>query len=182
MSAAAHRIVLTEILMSRVASTLATAVMALALAIVPEMARGQLPVPSLTLMGGVSNYDLATSGSAPIGAIRVDVPLLTVVGEGSLAAFWPNEAGAHRTYLIPEAQLQYQFFPMIVRPYVGGGIGWFRAVSGPSPLPNDVTLSASLGVRIGVPLTGIGFRAEVRTREMGGFSRHATEWTIGGSW
>lgn len=161
---------------------MAMAAMAVALAVAPGLAHAQLPVPSLTLMGGVSNYDLATSGSAPIGAIRVDVPLLTLVGEGSLAAFWPNEAGAHRTYLIPEAQLQYQFFPMVVRPYVGAGVGWFRAVTGPSPLENDVTVSASLGVRIGIPLTGIGFRAEVRTREMGGFSRHATEYTIGASW
>jgi hypothetical protein len=154
-----------------------------ALALVPRAAHGQLPIPSVNLMAGVSHYDLATSGSAPIGAIRVDVPLVTLVGEGSLAAFWPNEAGAHRTYIIPEAQLQYQFLPLLVRPYIGAGVGWFRAVTGPSPLTNDVTLSASAGVRIGIPLTGIGFRAEVRTREIGSsLSRRTTEYTVGVHW
>ena len=156
---------------------------ALALALGPRTAPGQLPIPSVTLMAGVSHYDLATSGSAPFAALRVDVPLVLLIAEGSFGAFWPNEAGAHRTYVIPEAQLQYQFLPVLVRPYVGAGVGWFRAVTGPAPQSNDVTLSASVGVRVGVPLTGIGFRAEARTREIGSsFSRRTTEYTVGASW
>jgi len=164
-------------------SVASAAALVATVALLPRAARGQLPIPSVTVMAGVSHYDLATSGSAPFGALRVDVPLLMVVAEGSLGAFWPNEAGTHRTYVIPEAQVQYQFLPVLVRPYVGAGIGWFRAVTGPSPQANDVTLSASIGVRVGIPLTGIGFRAEARTREIGSsLGRRTTEWTVGASW
>jgi hypothetical protein len=99
----------------------------------------QLPIPTIGIVGGVSHYSLATTGTAPFAALRLELPLATLLAEGSLGVFRPDEQTVQRTYIIPEAQLQWQIFPVIVRPYVGVGLGWFRAVSGPSPAPNDVT-------------------------------------------
>ncbi|HVX40911.1 MAG TPA: hypothetical protein VHB25_15180 [Gemmatimonadaceae bacterium] len=146
-------------------------------------ARAQLPIPSMALVGGVSHYTLSSSsGSTPIGALRVDIPVVVAVLEGSLAAFRPQDAGAAHTYIIPEAQLQWQLFPTIVRPYLGAGLGWFKSISGSTPHGNDLTTSLSAGVRVGIPLVPITGRAEIRVRGIGGFSDHATELTIGGSW
>ena len=145
--------------------------------------RAQLPIPSMALVGGVSHYHLSgSSGSTAIGAVRVDIPVVVAVLEGSVAAFRPQDAGSAHTYIIPEAQLQWQLFPTVVRPYLGAGLGWFKSISGSSPHGNDLTTSVSAGVRVGVPLVPISGRAEVRFRGVGGFSDHATEWLIGGSW
>lgn len=146
----------------------------------PRASHGQLPIPTFSIVGGVSRYSLATTGTAPFGAVRLELPLATLVAEGSLGVFRPDEQTVQHTYLIPEAQLQWQILPFVVRPYLGAGIGWFRAVSGPSPMANDLTVSASGGVRVGLPLLGFGLRAEVRTRGIGsGFDRKATEFTVG---
>jgi hypothetical protein len=156
------------------------AVAMVAVAGFPLSASGQLPIPSIGIAGGVSHYHLSGTGSAPFGAVRVDIPLLTWIAEGSLGAFRPDENGSKRTILIPEAQLQFQIFPMIVRPYIGVGVGWFRAVSGPDPHQNDVTYSASAGVRAGLPTLPFGIRGELRVRGIGsGFSNRTAEWTIG---
>ena len=73
----------------------------------------QLPIPTFGLAGGVSHFDLSGTGSAPIAALRVDLPLFPLIAEGSLTAFRPNEHnGVRRSYIIPEAQLQFQLFPM----------------------------------------------------------------------
>ena len=158
----------------------ATAAFFCAALILPRWSRAQLPIPRFAIVGGVSHYDLATTGSAPFGAARLELPLATLVLEGSLGAFRPDEQTLQRTYIIPEAQLQWQILPMFVRPYVGAGIGWFRALSGPSPAPNDATYSASAGVRLGLPLIPFGLRAEARTRAIGsGFARKTTEFTVG---
>jgi hypothetical protein len=155
----------------------------LAMPIFGAGASAQLPIPKLSLAGGVSHYDFGTSGTSAIGALRLEVPLVTLVGEGSLAVFRPTIDGVARTALIPEAQLQWQFSPVLVRPYIGVGGGWIVAVSGPSPHPTDGTLSASAGVRVGIPFTPFTARGEVRLRTMGsGTSRHATELTLGASW
>ncbi|HXT19014.1 MAG TPA: hypothetical protein VN706_25530 [Gemmatimonadaceae bacterium] len=152
------------------------------LIVAAKASAAQLPIPSFAVVGGVSNYNLNGSGSAPIGALRVDVPLIALVAEGSLGVFRPTVNDTARTYVIPEVQLQWQLLPLLVRPYLGVGAGWFRAVSGPDPHRNDLTLSASAGVRFSIPLLPIGLRAEARVRGMGsGFGDHATELTVGAS-
>jgi hypothetical protein len=141
----------------------------------------QLPIPTFGLAGGVSHFDLSGTGSAPIAAVRVDLPLFPLIAEGSLTAFRPDEQnGVRRSYVIPEAQLQFQLFPMFVRPYVGVGAGYFRAITGPDPHRNDVTYSASAGIRAGFPTLPFSVRAEFRVRGIGsGFGGSTTEWTIG---
>lgn len=150
------------------------------IALIPAAAHAQLPIPSVAVVGGVSHYDLSGTGSTAIGAVRLDIPLLMLLAEGSLGVMRPKEQDGTRTYVIPEAQLQYQIFPFLVRPYVGVGGGVFRAVSGPDPRHSDFTLSASAGIRASLPLLPVGVRAEARVRGIGsGFSGSATELTLG---
>lgn len=140
----------------------------------------QLPIPSFAIVGGVSHFDLSGTGSTPTGALRVDVPLLSLVAEGSLGIMRPKEDDGTRTYIIPEAQLQYQLLPILVKPYIGVGAGMFKAVSGPDPHHSDLALSAALGVRASVPLTGLGLQLEGRVRGIGsGFRGSTTELTLG---
>jgi hypothetical protein len=169
--------------MRQIKLRLIVAVAVAAALLAPRHLGAQLPIPSVSVMGGVSHYNLSGSGTAPFGALRVDVPLLIAVAEGSLGVFRPDENGVTHTYLIPEAQVQWQLLPLLVKPYIGVGGGWFRAMSGPDPRRNDFTISASAGVRVGIPLTGIGVRAEARVRGIGSsFAAHATELTLGASW
>jgi hypothetical protein len=143
-------------------------------------AAAQLPIPSLGVVGGVSYFDLSGTGTAPIGALRVDIPLLSLVAEGSFGVMRPKEDDGTRTYIIPEAQLQYQLLPILIKPYLGVGGGLFKAVSGPDPHNSDFTLSAAAGIRASLPLTGFGLRAEARVRGIGsGFRGSATELTVG---
>jgi hypothetical protein len=157
-----------------------------ALVVAPLMASAarvsaQLPIPTFGLAGGMSHFDLAGTGSGPIAALRVDLPLFPLIAEGSLTAFRPSEfSGVRRSFVIPEAQLQFQLFPMFIRPYVGIGAGYFRAISGPEPRRNDVAYSASAGIRAGFPGMPFGIRTELRVRGIGsGFAGNSTEWTIG---
>jgi hypothetical protein len=152
-------------------------------ALVPIRAEGQLPIPSVSIVGGVTQWDLSGTGTSPIGAVRLNIPLLFIVGEGSLAVFRAKESGGTSTYIIPEAQIQWELFPLLVKPYLGIGGGYFKAISGPTPHSNTFTGSASAGVRVSVPLIGAGFRAELRVRGIGSnFSGSAAEWTAGLTW
>ena len=165
----------------RITTTLA--IVAALSALPSPRAAAQLPIPSVSLMGGVSQWDLSGTGSSPFASLRVDLPLLFVIGEGSVGAFRAKEQAGTSTYVIPEVQLQWQLLPLLVKPYVGIGGGYFRAISGPAQHGSEFTGSASAGVRVGIPLLGAGLRAEVRARGIGsGFSGSAVEYTAGVSW
>jgi len=158
--------------------SLALASVGLTLAAVSASA--QLPLPSFAVVGGVSHFDLSGTGTTAIGALRAEIPLLSLVAEGSFGVMRPKEQDGTRTYIIPEAQLQYQILPILVRPYIGVGGGLFKAVSGPDPHNSDFTASAAVGVRATLPLTGFGLRAEARVRGIGsGFGGSSTELTVG---
>ena len=176
--------------MPRPSSRLAATLLLSAIVTLPtHRAAAQLPIPSLSIVGGVSRYNLSGTGTAPFGAVRLDIPLLFVIAEGSLGVLRTNGDVASRTYVIPEVQLQWQLLPFLVKPYVGLGGGLFRTVSGTGTgtgtgsSASEITASASAGVRLGIPLIGAGLRAEVRIRGIGSsFSGRATEWTLGVSW
>jgi hypothetical protein len=142
---------------------------------------GSAQIPRLGIAGGVTQFDLSGTGSTPFGAVRVELPLAMFILEGSVGAFRPQEQlGERRTYIIPEGQLQWQLFPTIIRPYLGVGGGWVRAIAGPDPHNQDGTVSASAGVRAGLPGMPFTIRAELRVRGIGtGFKGSAAEWTIG---
>jgi hypothetical protein len=154
-----------------------------ALALAAPLA-AQLPIPRPALVGGVSMYDLGDDGvgqqSTGIAALRVDLPLLLFLAEGSLGVFRPKVDGETRTYIIPEVQAQYQLFPALVRPYLGLGIGMLNPISGGGSA--EVTYSASAGIRVGFPVLPIGLRGEARVRAGNGLKRQATELTVGISW
>ena len=146
----------------------------------PSRAAAQLPIPTLAVVGGISQFDLSGTGTGQIGALRLDVPLLFVLAEGSLGVLRAPEDVGTRTYLIPEAQVQWQILPTLVRPYIGIGGGLIRAISGPGGHPSTVTVSGAAGVRVGIPLIGAGLRAEVRVRGIGtGFGGSSAEYTVG---
>jgi hypothetical protein len=139
-----------------------------------------VPRPAFSVVGGVSQFDLSGTGSTPFAAVRLEVPITAFILEGSLGALRPKEQIGTRTYIVPEAQLQWQLFPIVIHPYLGAGVGWFRAVSGPDPHPNDLTVSASGGVRVNLPFAGLRLRGELRVRGIGpGFTGSAAEWTVG---
>ena len=147
----------------------------------PTIASGQLPIPRFGIAGGVSQFDISQKGSTPFGAVRLELPLAAFVLEGSLGAFRPpQQLGERRTYIIPEGQLQWQLFPMIIRPYLGVGGGWVRTITGPEPQRSEMTVSASGGIRAGLPGLPFSLRAELRVRGIGsGFTSRAAEWTVG---
>jgi hypothetical protein len=161
-------------------SLTAAFVTAAMLAAPTHRASAQLPIPSVSIVGGVTHFNLAGTGTSPFGALRIEVPLLSLIAEGSLGVFRATEVDGRRTYLIPEAQLQWQLLPLLVKPYVGLGGGLLRAIEGPGVHRSEFTGSASAGVRVGIPLIGAGLRGEVRVRGIGsGFSSSATEWVLG---
>jgi hypothetical protein len=147
----------------------------------PARASAQLPIPRFEIAGGVTKFDMSGTGTTPFGAVRLDLPISALIFEGSLGAFRPQENfGVRHTYVVPEGQVQLQLFPAIIRPYIGIGGGWVRAVSGPDPRRNDVTGSLSAGIRAGLPGLPFSLRGEVRLRGIGtGFNSTASEWTIG---
>jgi hypothetical protein len=166
--------------MNRIKRRFLTACAVTAAFVSPRAAVAQLPIPSFGIVGGVSSYDLSGTGTTPIGALRVDIPLLVLVAEGSLGIMRPKEQSGTRTYIIPEAQLQYHILPILLRPYIGVGGGLFKGISGPEPLESRMTLSASAGIRATLPLTGLGFRVEARVRGIGShFAGSSAELTAG---
>jgi hypothetical protein len=156
----------------------------LAGAMIASPLAAQLPIPRPALVGGVSMYDLGDNGvgqqSTALAALRVDLPLVLFLAEGSLGVFRPKVDGETRTYVIPEVQAQYQLFPALVRPYLGLGIGMLNPISGGGS--SEVTYSASAGIRLGFPALPIGLRGEARIRAGNGLKRQATELTVGISW
>jgi hypothetical protein len=152
----------------------------------PAPAAAQYLLPSGSLLVGATNYDLPPNrkGTAPFAAIRMEYPILFLVAEGSLGLFRfhpPNER--RRIYVVDEAQIQYQFLPVAIKPYFGAGIGRFIAIAGDSPRRGDVTLSAAAGIRVGLPAVGARLRSEFRVRYVGAeFIGSAAEWTVGVSW
>ncbi|HEY9228625.1 MAG TPA: hypothetical protein VIP11_18365 [Gemmatimonadaceae bacterium] len=155
----------------------------LLVAFTPTLLRAQIPKPKLSLNGGVTHYDFGSEsdGTTGIGAVRLEVPLVLFVAEGSVGIFRPEINDEKSTFIVPELQVQWQSTPIGIRPYVGLGVGWLHPTSGPGA--TEVTYSGSLGVRAGIPFFPLSVRAEARHRIRGSsFSRHATELTLGVSW
>ncbi len=148
--------------------------------VIPKAVRAQLGVLQFSVDGGLSHFVLNGSGTAPVGDIRLNIPLFALNLEGAVGVMHTNEDDGSHTYAIPEAQLQIPFFPFIVRPYIGLGGGLFDGVSGPEPRKNAGFFSVSGGVRIAPPLVGIGLRGEVRYRAIGSrVGNSTTDFTIG---
>jgi hypothetical protein len=144
------------------------------------------PKQAISLSVGMSQFDLAGTGSAPVLVARYDHALggsEWLIGDASFTVLRPNEQLVQRrTYLIGEAQVQAQLPAAVVRPYLGGGLGWFQPLTGPSRGQLELSLSAAGGVRI-IPANRIVARFELRVRGIGtGFEAAMADFTAGVGW
>lgn len=137
------------------------------------------PVPALTFLGGVSQYDLSGTGTTPFFAARLDVPLGRVLVIEPGVAYLPYEEqfGARTRHLLPEVQLQVQRSRGVFRPYLGVGVGLSRAVR-PGPDESDVTASVAAGTRV-LRLGGWLIRAELRVRAIDPWTGTTADWALG---
>jgi hypothetical protein len=139
---------------------------------------------TLTLVAGLSQWDLSGTGNSVIFAGRVDYPVGPpwLLGEGSLAGFHADEQGGGNTYVIPEVQLQIQV-PRALAPYLGVGAGAFVRGSGTGGDRSSLTTSAAVGIRLWEIVPRAVLRAELRIRGIGSeFTGSAAEWTGGIGW
>ena len=140
---------------------------------------------SLSASVGITQFDLSGTGAAPIAALRLALPVgsLIVLEPGFSVSRPEQQFGSTTTLLIPELAIQLQV-PRRVAPYVGLGVGVaadFRPESagggryGPS-------VSGAVGVRAAVS-PHAGLLSELRVRGIGtSFGSSTAEWTIGGMW
>lgn len=127
------------------------------------------------LSGGVAQFDMSGTGTAPFGALRLEHEFTSwLVADGALGVLRPEEQLAQRrVYLVPEAQLQVQHAFGGVRPYLGAGIGMLKSVSG-----SDRTyaiFSGATGARVAVS-NSVDLRGELRVT---GQSATLAQWTLG---
>lgn len=154
---------------------LAVAAIAVSLIAFPATAQRIRPRSEIGIAGGVAQFDLSGTGTAPFAALRVDRELTPwLILDGALGMLRPDEQVVERrTYLIPEAQLQLQFASGTIRPYLGAGVGYMKAISG-APRSYGI-FSGSGGARVSVsPLVDV--RGELRVT---GVSATLAQWTLG---
>jgi len=140
--------------------------------------------PRVSLSGGVSQFDLSGTGTAPTIAVRGSYPLNSVIRvEASLGWSRPeqrSQSGPNSLWT-PEVQVQFAI-PGRVSPYLGlgGGVAFEtgRDTGGFDP-GSRVTASGSGGIRVGVA-SGWELIGELRVRGIGDvFEGSAAEWTVG---
>ena len=166
-----------------VRAALAVALVAAAAAPRALTAQSYRLASGVSVMAGAADYNRARGRATPIVAVRGDAELTRwLVGELGVGAIRPDEGfGSRLTYLVPELQFQLQLRAGAVRPYVGGGGGWFYAVGPDRDRMSAGTLSAAGGVRVDLPDARWGVRADVRARGIDReFSRTVSEITGGG--
>jgi Outer membrane protein beta-barrel domain len=155
-------------------------VLLLASAIAPHAADAQVQ-PSgraLAAAGGVVQYDLSGTGTTAFGAVRLELPLTSVVllEPGLSFSRYDAQFGSSVSLLFPEVQLQVQGRG-VVSPYLGVGVGpAFAFAEGQSA--TDLSLSGALGLRVRVdPQWRIG--GELRIRAIDPFHGTTAEWGLG---
>lgn len=143
------------------------------------------PRPALSLSAGISQFDLAGTGTMNVAAIRGELPLLpALLLEGGVTLARPLQYFGRSTLVMPELQLQLQL-PRRVAPYFGLGAGYSRdyvagGLSGATL--SRATFSGSAGLRAAITRQ-FGLRAELRIREFGtGFNGTTADWTLGTAW
>ena len=130
---------------------------------------------AIGLSGGVAQFDMSGTGTAPFGALRLEHELTSwLVADGALGVLRPDEQlSQRRVYLVPEAQLQVQLPLGIVRPYLGAGIGMLKSVSGPAR--DYAIFSGATGARVALS-NAVDVRGELRVT---GQSATLAQWTLG---
>jgi hypothetical protein len=168
------------------------AIVALALLVAPRIGRAQeaaaaesrRPIGSLSV--GVMQFDLSGTGSAPMVALRVDLPWSTHLWfEPGVSIARPDQQfGARSTFVVAEVHAHAMLPLGGFAPYLGGGIGRAFDVRDEEfgGTQAELSLAGAVGVRAQLSARA-GARAELRIRtlstELTGWS---AEWTAGLSW
>jgi hypothetical protein len=140
--------------------------------------------PRLTLIAGVSEFDLSGTGRGFIGGARIDTPLSpALILEGGVAAMSAPQAGDTTVVVLPEALAQVQL-PRRLAPYLGLGLGVAVDVRdeefGGTQI--DPTFIGAAGIRLDLTESA-GLRVELRVRgHETGFVGTTADWTGGVSW
>lgn len=150
------------------------------------VAQAVAPSRAFSISAGASQFDLSGTGTAPMGAIRADLPLASflLVEAGVGVARPEQQFGERTTLVIPEAQVQFQLPIGPVLPYVGvgGGLAMDFRPDDAGGTQTEVTGSAAGGLRWWITPRA-GARAELRVRGIGdNFSGSTAEWTAGLMW
>jgi hypothetical protein len=162
------------------------ALAALLLCSTPLGAQSVPMIPTLTLSGGVMQYDLSGTGDEMMYAARVEAPYsrLLILEGGIAGARLKQQFGDTTTFIVVDGQAQLQWPLRVVRPYIGAGAGMSIDARDDEDggTDTDIALSAAVGAR--APLRDrLGMRAELRVRGIGtNFSGSTAEWTLGLSW
>ena len=161
----------------------------------PVVVHAQTARPAVSLSAGAFQYDLSGTGTAPMLAVRAELPLsrFFLVEGGMTAARLAQQFGATTTFLAPELQLQVQA-PLAggrVAPYLGLGGGAALDLRGAAYGGNHNTYTASGATGLRYWLSdNFGIRGELRVRgissnrvaPLGAFAGSAAEWTLGTAW
>ena len=142
--------------------------------------------PIASVSAGLMQFDLSGTGSAPMAALRLDLPWSTHLWfePGVVVSRPEQQFGARSTFVVPEVHV-HAILPLgTVAPYVGGGVGYaldLRA-NRDGESTGSLSLAAALGARFQLTRRA-GARAELRVRTLGTeFSGSTAEWTAGLSW
>lgn len=158
----------------------------LALALVGTTVAGAQQSPTrattVSVVGGVSQWDLSGSGTSPVLGARIDRELNSVfLGEAGFTVMRSTEQfEPTTTYVFPEVQLQAQLPLGVVRPYLGAGLGFGTGSASGAYAGTTRTIAGTGGVRILIPKASTTIRAELRVRGVGDeFTGAMAEWTLG---
>jgi hypothetical protein len=136
--------------------------------------------PTVAIIGGAVQYDLAGTGTRGFGGVRAQVPVLRhlLVEPGVTYMNYRIHGslrGPRLAMWFPEAQLQAELPLATVRPYLGVGAG--IAVASPGEREVEATASVASGVRVALP-GGWGVGGELRVRAVDPFTGTTAEWGV----
>ena len=155
-------------------------VIMLATAAVPgsRAAKAQQPEAAFGVAGGWLQYDLSGVGDTFFGAVRIEMPLSSIVllEPGITFSRYDAQLGSKVSLLFPEMQIQLQGRG-VASPYIGMGAGpAFAFRSGWSDI--QLSLSAALGLRVRIKQQWrVG--GELRIRAIDPFAGTTVEWGLG---
>ena len=111
---------------------------------------GTGPGPFLGIAAGPSSYDLGGTGTAPILALGVGIPLAgpLLIEPGVTLLRYKPALGTEINHIFPEVSLQGQAHLGRYYPFLGVGGGRSLIATGPQPRHNAWTLHAAGGLRV----------------------------------
>ena len=134
--------------------------------------------PGVTLLGGVSSYDLSGTGTTWVAGVEGDVSPLRHLGVAPAVLLfrYETQGGDNASFLFPELTVRFQVPVDRFRPYLGAGLGAGLAVEGPEQ--DDLTLHAALGTFVRLAPSW-ALRPEFRVRSVDPWTGTTGDFTLG---